>query len=251
MIAILSPSKTIHFKKAPQYPAGTQPMFLADAERIMVELKKLSPQALARLMKVNDVIAQQTWERTQSWSTPFGPSNSRRAADCFSGAVYTGLDASSWDDKSFEFAQDHLCILSGLYGILKPNDFMQPYRLEMGLKWQPTPAQKNLYAFWGSRIQKHLQEHSDGIIINLASREYSQSAMLEKSNTQVITPDFKEKVGGVLKSKMTYAKEARGRMAKFFIENQCKDPEELKGFKEMGYTFDKNHSSESLWVFSR
>lgn len=251
MIAILSPSKTIQFENAPENASGTQPLFMEEAARLMHELKKLNPRALALLMKVNEGIAQHTWERTQSWNTPFNSTNSRWAALCFNGAVYTGLDASSWSDQTFNFAQNHLCILSGLYGILKPKDFMQPYRLEMGLKWQPSPSNKNLYDFWGSRIQQHLLDHSDGIVINLASREYSQSAMLDGSALQVITPEFKEKVNGEMKTKMTYAKEARGRMAKFFVENQCKDPEELKGFHEMGYTFDANQSSGTHWVFSR
>ena len=251
MLILLSPSKTLSFEDAPPVKDNTLPAFLEASEKLMAKLKRLSAKKVEGLMSVNPSIAAQTVEWASSWNTPFSAANARPAAHCFKGAVYTGLQARTWSDADRAFAQSHLRILSGLYGVLKPLDLMQPYRLEMGLKWAITSKTPNLYTFWGDRIQQRIEADAKGLIINLASNEYSKAAIAKTHSGRVITPAFKELVGTEYKAKMAYAKEARGTMARHIIQHQWSNPEDLKQFTGMGYAFDPNLSSADDWVFTR
>lgn len=251
MLVLLSPSKTLSFEDAPPVEESSLPAFLETSEKLIAKLKRLSAKKVESLMSVNPSIAAQTVEWANAWNTPFSTVNARPAAHCFKGAVYTGLQARSWSDADRVFAQRHLRILSGLYGVLKPLDLMQPYRLEMGLRWNVTPTTSNLYAFWGDRIQRHIEADANGLVINLASNEYSKAAIAKTYAGRVITPAFKELVGNEYKAKMAYAKEARGTMARHIIHNQWTNPEDLKQFSGMGYAYDPNLSSADHWVFTR
>lgn len=251
MLVLLSPSKSLSFEDAPPAEECTAPVFLEASEKLMAKLKRLSAKKVEGLMSVNPSIAAQTVEWVSTWSAPFSTANARPAAHCFKGAVYTGLQARTWSDADRAFAQGHLRILSGLYGVLRPLDLIQPYRLEMGLKWNITPKTNNLYAFWGDRIQQCIEAEANGLIINLASNEYSKAAIAKTYTGRVITPAFKELVGTEYKAKMAYAKEARGTMARHIVQYQWTNPEDLKQFTGMGYAFDSNLSSADDWVFTR
>ena len=202
-------------------------------------------------MSISPALAKQTKERLDAWETNDHTPESKPASLAFKGAVYKGLDAPSLSFDDLAFAQKHIRILSGLYGILRPMDQMLPYRLEMGLKWQINPDTKNLYAFWKDRLANHILEAADGCIINLASLEYSKAAMPKKNTATVITPHFKDEVNGSFKSLMTYAKEARGQMARFIIKERSQDPLNLKNFNGMGYTYNSSLSTDLDWVFTR
>ena len=251
MLILLSPSKTLSFEDAPPVEDSTLPAFLEASEKLMAKLKRMSTKKVEGLMSVNPSIAAQTVEWASSWSTPFSEANARPAAHCFKGAVYTGLQARTWNDADRAFAQRQLRILSGLYGVLQPFDLMQPYRLEMGLRWPITSKTPNLYAFWGGRIQRRIETEANGLIINLASNEYSKAAIAKTYAGRVITPAFKELVSTEYKAKMAYVKEARGTMARHIVQNQWTNPEDLKQFTGMGYAYDPNLSSADDWVFTR
>lgn len=251
MLVLLSPSKTLSFEDAPSVEHPSSPVFLTDAERLMKKVKRLSAKKLEGLMNVNPKLAAQTADWAAGWQTPFTASNARPAALCFKGAVYTGLSARTWSDADFTFAQDHVRLLSGLYGVLKPLDLMQPYRLEMGLNWNVSPTTPNLYAFWGSKIQQHVATASAGLIINLASKEYSKAALPPAFDGRIITPAFKDWDNGGYKAKMAYAKEARGTLAKHIVQNRWTNPEDMKAFDGMGYTFNESLSTQHDWVFTR
>lgn len=251
MIVLLSPSKTLSFEDAPSVEHPSSPVFLTDAERLMKKVKRLNANQLERLMNVNPKLAAQTAQWAGDWQTPFTTTNARPAALCFKGAVYTGLGARAWSEADFTFAQHHVRVLSGLYGVLKPLDLMQPYRLEMGLNWSITPTARNLYAFWGTKIQSQIASESGGLIINLASQEYSKAAIPRSFDGHIITPAFKDCDNGVYKAKMAYAKEARGTLARHIVQNRWKDPEEMKAFSGMGYAFNEALSTHHDWVFTR
>lgn len=217
----------------------------------MSKLKRLSVRQIENLMKVNPSIAAQAAEWFQAWEVPFTEANAKPAALCFKGAVYTGLDARSWSEEDLAHAQRHLRILSGLYGVLKPLDRMQPYRLEMGLKWSITPKTPNLYTYWGESIQREVATAADGLIINLASSEYSKAVLSKTYTGRVITPVFKELEGEAYKAKMAYAKEARGTMARHIVQYRWTVPESLKTFTGMGYAYHEALSTADEWVFTR
>ena len=251
MLILLSPSKTMSFHDAPGVQGMTEPLFLREAEQLMKKLKRLSSGQIEKLMKTNASIAAQAVEWFHDWTAPFTHSNAKPAVNCFKGAVYTGLDARNWSDEDQSFAQQHLRILSGLYGVLKPLDGMQPYRLEMGLKWGITSKTPNLYAFWGNKIQREIETAANGLIINLASTEYCKAALSKSTDGRIITPVFKERVGDGYKAKMAYAKEARGTMARHIVQNKWTEPDALKTFTGMGYAYHGDLSSEDEWVFTR
>ena len=238
MRVLLSPSKTISFDDAPRTCHVSTPIFLQEAQVLMDKLKTLGVSEIANLMKVNQGLADTTADYIAQWSVPFTEENSKPAANCFKGAVYTGLDARQWSDDDFEFAQTHVRILSGLYGALRPLDLMQPYRLEMGLKWSVTKEVSNLYAYWGNRIQDEIERDCGDLIVNLASKEYSKAGISKTFTGRVITPEFKELVGLEYKPRMAYAKQARGTMARFIVQNRLTEAEDLKQFNGMGYAFD-------------
>lgn len=251
MIILLSPAKTIDPKESTHALEMTQPHFLDRAKYLVEKLKKFSPRQLGQLMNVSDSIAVLNHDRFQAFEMPFHKGNSHPAILSFQGEVYRGLDASSMGPEDFQFAQNHVRILSGMYGVLKPLDWMQAYRLEMGAKWAVTPSNKNLYTYWGDDIAAHLADVATGTVVNLASQEYSKAAFRPALGANIITPVFKDLVKGEYRSLMTYAKHARGSMTRFAIQNRITDPEQLQGFQGMGYRYNPNLSETNQWVFTR
>lgn len=202
-------------------------------------------------MGISAELAELNADRYQAWNAPFHPGNASPCIACFQGEVYRGLDAKTLQANDLEFAQRHLRILSGLYALLKPLDLIQPYRLEMGTKWAITAKTANLYAFWGDRIAKALNEDGDEPVINLASKEYSKAVHNASLERTMIDIEFKELVNGEMKIIGTYAKHARGLMARFAIKERITHPEGLKSFEKSGYRFMQSLSTESTWVFAR
>lgn len=254
MITIISPAKTLDFKTLPQTEKFTQPDLLNDSKILIKELQKLNPIDIKKLMKVNDEIAMLNFERNLSWRLPFTPDNAKQALLAFKGQVFVGLDAKSLSEKDLLFAQDHLRILSGLYGILKPLDLIQAYRLEMGIPLN-NPIGKNLYEFWGMKINenlnKELSKQKHKVLINLASNEYFKSVKAKEMKADIITPVFKEQKGDAFKTVTVYAKTARGYMSRFIIQNEINKPEDIKAFDTEGYLFNHDLSSKNEWVFTR
>ena len=251
MLLVISPAKTLDFESEPVTSVHGQPRFLKQSQQLINELKKLSVAELATLMKLSDKLAGLNMARFQTWSTPFDFSNAKQAVLAFKGDVYTGLDAESLDDKSFEFMQQHVRILSGLYGVLRPLDLIQPYRLEMGTKFNNAKG-RNLYQFWGDQLREAIEaELDDGILINLASNEYFKALQVKQLNARVITPVFKDWKNGQYKIISFYAKKARGLMSRYIIENKINKPEQLQQFDLDGYYFNPEMSKGDNWVFIR
>ena len=254
MITIISPAKTLDYKSEVQTKQYSQPDFLNDSKVLMNELRKLNPKDIVNLMKVNDEIASINFERNLSWKTPFTPDNAKQVLLVFRGQVYVGLDAKTLYEDDLLFAQNHLRILSGLYGILRPLDLMQAYRLEMGTPLK-NPKGKNLYEFWGTKItdtiNNELSRHKRKVLINLASNEYYKVVKSKLIKADIITPVFKEDKGNEYKVVTVYAKTARGLMSRFIIQNRIEDPEEIKAFDTDGYLFNRDLSIEKEWVFTR
>jgi cytoplasmic iron level regulating protein YaaA (DUF328/UPF0246 family) len=192
--------------------------------------------------------------RFQTWARPFNLDNAKQAVLAFKGDVYTGLDAETMDDEGLEFAQQHLRILSGLYGVLKPLDLIQPYRLEMGTQFANQKG-KNLYKFWGGQLREEIEteasQSSDAILVNLASNEYFKALEAKKLNTRIITPVFKDMKNGQYKIISFYAKKARGLMSRYIIDHRINDPDQLKNFDSEGYRFSADLSAGDDWVFIR
>jgi len=214
----------------------------------------LSMQDIASLMKVSDKIAGLNIARFAQWHLPFSLENARQAIFAFKGDVYTGLQAHTLTNKSLDYAQQHLCILSGLYGVLRPLDLMQAYRLEMGLRLDNERG-NNLYQFWGSLVteilNQSLQSQNDSILVNLASNEYFKAVKKQQLNASVVTPIFKDQKNGQYKVISFYAKKARGIMARYIIEQQLTTCEQLKAFAQEGYYFVESESTETELVFYR
>lgn len=253
MLMVVSPAKNLDYESPLATDQYTQPAFLDDACELIDQLKELEPHQVSNLMGISDKLGQLNAERFQQWHTPFTPDNARQAVLAFNGDVYTGLAAESFSDKEFEFAQKHLRILSGLYGILRPLDLMQPYRLEMGTRFGNRRG-KDLYEFWGDTITRALNEelHSDdGVLVNLASNEYFKSVRKKQLNARVITPQFKDWKNGQYKMISFYAKKARGLMARYAITNGITQADDLKGFDLAGYRFSEEQSSGDNWTFLR
>ena len=254
MLFVLSPAKSLDYDTPPTTDNYTQPEFLNQSENLVNVLKDYTPAKLASLMKVSDKLADLNVARYLSWQPEFTPDNAKQAVLAFKGDVYIGLDANTMEQDALDFAQQHLRILSGLYGILKPLDLMQPYRLEMGTKLS-TDAGKNLYDFWGNTLQDKVIELLSGydnpVLVNLASKEYFTALRLESLPNRVITPAFKDWKNGQYKHINFYAKKARGLMARYAIDNKVSDPEALKGFDYEGYEFSEELSNGDNWVFTR
>jgi hypothetical protein len=251
MIVLLSPAKTIQCDLNESIPAASQPIFLQEAEQLIAKLRKLKPLQIEKLMDVSPELAEMNHQRFLQWQPPFHPGNASPAISCFQGEVYRGLDASTWTAPDFEFAQRHLRILSGLYGVLKPLDLMQPYRLEMGLKWAYSSKVPSLYAFWGDRLALNISDECEGVVLNLASVEYSKAVLRPALNARVIHVHFKEEVDGQYKSFMTYAKHARGKMARFVVRQKITSPEGILAFTGLGYQFNESLSTPDEWTFTR
>lgn len=253
MLTVISPAKTLDFETASHIDKHTEPRFLEQSQQLINQLKKLSSQEIANLMKISDKLAGLNMARFQQWQTPFTEENAKQAILAFKGDVYTGLDAETLDEKGLEFAQQHLRILSGLYGVLRPLDLMQPYRLEMGTPFQ-NDAGRDLYSFWGDQIQTALEAESalsDGVLINLASNEYFKAVNAKKLKATIITPVFKDWKNGQYKMISFYAKKARGLMSRYIIDQQINSPEKLKQFDSEGYRYSEEMSQKNDWVFIR
>lgn len=254
MLIFLSPAKSLDYKTPPQVATNTQPAFLKDSEVLIKRLRKLSPADIANLMDLSDPLALLTFNRYADWRLPFTPENAKQAVLAFDGDVYDGLAAKTLAAADLDFAQQHVRILSGLYGILKPLDLMQPYRLEMGTKFA-NKAGKDLYAFWGERlldaINAELAKMPRAVAVNLASEEYFKAAVGRKINGLLIQPVFEDWKNGKYKIISFYAKRARGLMTRYAVLNRLDEPEGLKEFDYDGYAFAAEASDDKTWVFRR
>lgn len=261
MLVLLSPAKALDFSPAPAEIPFTSPALASDTAQLSTITRTLSPADLRRLMDISDALADLNHARFQAFGTPVAGDSAKQAALAFDGDTYTGLDAPSLSQEDLLWAQDHLRILSGLYGVLRPLDLIEPYRLEMGTKLS-NPRGKDLYAFWQGRIAPMLdqavQDHPEPFIINCASTEYFKAAEEKKLHARVITPVFLEVRDGKARTLGMMAKRARGMMARFVIENRLTSPADLRGFTLGGYQFQPEQSDplESAkaslrWVFSR
>ncbi|MBG6111052.1 cytoplasmic iron level regulating protein YaaA (DUF328/UPF0246 family) [Flavobacterium sp. CG_23.5] len=252
MKIVISPAKSLNFEKELPTALHTAPSFLKEARQVHTVLKQKSPAALSNLMDISDKLSDLNWQRNQKWKTPFTTENARPAIFTFDGDVYTGLDAYSIPIEKLETLQDSLRIISGLYGLLKPLDLMQAYRLEMGTKL-PIGESKNLYEFWKTTVTKALNKElkKDELFINLASNEYFSAIDVKALKVPVITPDFKDYKDGKLKMISFFAKKARGMMVRYIIDTNAKTIDDLKGFNYDGYQFDANLSKGNHLVFTR
>ncbi|MGB9195229.1 MAG: peroxide stress protein YaaA, partial [Azonexus sp.] len=242
------------YKTPPQVATHTQPAFLKDSEVLIRQLRKLSPADIANLMDLSDPLALLNFNRYADWRLPFTPENAKQAVLAFDGDVYDGLAAKTLSAADLDFAQQHVRILSGLYGILKPLDLMQPYRLEMGTKFA-NKAGKDLYAFWGERlldaINAELAKMPRAVAVNLASEEYFKAAVGRKINGLLIQPVFEDWKNGKYKIISFYAKRARGLMTRYAVLNRLDEPEGLKEFDYDGYAFAAEASDDKTWIFRR
>ena len=254
MLMVISPAKTLDYTSPLATENFTQPRYLEQSSQLVEVLRKLSPNQLADLMKLSDKLAGLNVARFTEWQPDFTLENARQAILAFKGDVYTGLDAESLTDADFHYAQQHLRILSGLYGVLRPLDLMQPYRLEMGTKLQNS-AGANLYEFWGEGITESLNqsiaEQKASVLLNLASNEYFKAVKPKQLNATLINVDFKDLKNGQYKIISFYAKKARGIMARYVIQNKIDSSEALKDFTEQGYYYSAEQSKPTHLVFLR
>ena len=255
MYFLLSPDKNLNETRDFTPKMYSEPPLLEEAELLMNDLRPLAPQQLAELMHISDKLALLNAERNANWQPPFTPENAKQAIYMFNGDVYEGIDAYHRNENEISYIHNHVRILSGLYGVLRPLDLMQPYRLEMGTAL-PNLRGKNLYEFWGDRITKRLnftlECSEDHVVVNLASQEYFKVIQPAKLNARIITPIFKDgKNGQNFKVVSFYAKRARGLMVRYAAENAIEDVELLKDFDLEGYSFHAAMSSENEWVFLR
>ena len=252
MLILLSPAKQLDFSERGHAPTATTPALLDRTRELAKTTAKLSSADLKSLMGLSDDLADLNRERFKAFDPD--ASGGRPAALTFNGEVYRGLDAPSLSGEDLQWAQQHLRILSGLYGVLRPLDQIHPYRLEMGTRLRTKNA-SNLYEFWGEDIAEQLKSdlagHENQTIVNLASNEYSKAARLQSLGARVISADFKEEKDGKLRALMVYAKKARGLMARWIIENRIEDPARLKDFDLEGYRYDAEGSSEDTLLFTR
>jgi cytoplasmic iron level regulating protein YaaA (DUF328/UPF0246 family) len=252
MKIVISPAKSLNFDKALPTTSFTQPSLLKESKEVQAVLKQNTPTELSQLMAISDKLAELNWQRNQVWKTPFNTNNARPAVYTFDGDVYTGLDAYSIPVEKLDLLQDRLRILSGLYGLLKPLDLMQAYRLEMGTKL-PIGETKNLYDFWKNTLTNSLNKElkKDELFVNLASNEYFSAIDTKALTVPVITPDFKDYKDGKLKIISFFAKKARGMMVRYIIDTNAETIEDLKGFNYDGYQFDATLSKGNNLVFTR
>ena len=249
MLAVISPSKTQDFEPT-QIDVFTQTRQIEQSQVLVDLLKGKTQDDIASLMSISDKLSKLNFDRFQTFSTPFTLSNAKQALLAFKGDVYNGIDAQSLSLDDFEFAQGHLRMLSGLYGVIRPLDLIQPYRLEMGTKLKNSQG-KNLYEFWGDKISKVLNEDESEVIINLASNEYFKGIDKKSINAKIVNIAFKELKNDTYKIIGIYAKRARGLMVNYMIKNRLTDPELLKDFNVEGYQFRQTMSDDLTWVFTR
>jgi cytoplasmic iron level regulating protein YaaA (DUF328/UPF0246 family) len=254
MLVVISPAKNLDYDSPPKTDVFTQPEMLEDSHELIKHCKKLSPAKISSLMKISDKLAGLNADRYATWQTPFDVNNAKQALLAFNGDVYAGLDAAGFSQDDFNYAQQHLRILSGLYGVLRPLDLMQAYRLEMGTKLD-TGKDKNLYQFWGERISHKLNEaidnQGDNVLVNLASNEYFKAVKPKVLNAEIYTPVFQDCKNGQYKVISFFAKKARGMMARFIIQNRLTEVSQLKQFDVSGYKFSEIKSKGNELVFTR
>ena len=252
MKLVLSPAKSLNFESKLPTNTVSESCFLAESERLNKLLKKKSARSLSKLMSISPALGQLNYERNQEWHLPFTKDNARQAIYAFNGDVYRGLDAYTIPKDKLDKVQDTVRIISGLYGLLKPLDLMQPYRLEMGTKF-PVGKYKNLYEFWKKKVTQALNDdlEDDELFLNLASNEYFKAIDTKALKVPVITPVFKEFKNGQYKTIAIFAKLARGLMSRYIIDTEAKTIDDIKGFNYDGYGFDANLSTETELVFTR
>jgi cytoplasmic iron level regulating protein YaaA (DUF328/UPF0246 family) len=254
MLLLISPAKTLDFETPAPTTEFTQADFLKQSKQLISELRELAPHDISNLMSISDKLGLLNFDRFANWKTPFKPSNAKQALFAFQGDVYTGMQAESFSEEDIQFAQQHLRILSGLYGLLRPLDLMQAYRLEMGTSFANSCG-KNLYEFWGDTItraiNKQLKELKSSVVINLASNEYFSAVKPKLLKAEIITPIFKDQKNGQYKIISFFAKKARGMMSAYIIQNRITEPEAIKQFNIAGYFFDEALSTEHEWIFKR
>ncbi|MDW8844687.1 peroxide stress protein YaaA [Erwinia sp. MMLR14_017] len=254
MLMVISPAKTLDFDSPLATRRFTQPALLDDSQKLIEIARQLTPAQIGSLMSISDKLAELNANRFNDWHPPFTPENARQAILAFKGDVYTGLQAETFSEKEFDFAQQHLRMLSGLYGLLRPLDLMQPYRLEMGIRLD-NPAGKDLYAFWGDRLTEALNaalaEQGDDVLINLASDEYFRALKPKQLNGRIIKPVFLDEKNGKFKVISFYAKKARGLMSRYVIQQGLTKPDQLKNFAVAGYAYSAEESNETDLVFKR
>lgn len=256
MIIVLSPAKSLDYETPPHVKKHTIPDFADEAAELIGELRRLSPQQIASLMDISDALAHLNFQRYADWSPRFSTENAKQAVLAFNGDVYEGFDAKSLSAADLDYAQNHVRVLSGLYGLLRPLDLLQPYRLEMKTRFANGRG-KDLYAFWGERIthalnaQLHKNKGAARVLVNCASEEYFKSVKPKLLDAPVITPVFEDWKGGRYKIISFHAKRARGLMARYAVENRVDAPEALKDFAAESYAFDAEASNDSTYVFRR
>jgi len=255
MLIIISPAKILNLKPQTVVTDYTIPEFLDKSEALIHYMRQLSIDDLADLYGANLAIAKTNYARFYNWQLPFTTENAKQAILMFNGEVYNGLDAKTFSPDDFAYLQNHLRILSGLYAVIRPLDLIQPYRLEIGSKFEPLDS-NNLYDYWGEAITLKLNEvlkkdKGSKILVNLASGEYFKSVQKKKLLAKVLDIEFYELQGDKLKTIVVYTKKARGLMARFIIKNRIEDPEQLKAFNVDGYWFNPELSSEEKFVFVR
>ncbi|SFN47212.1 hypothetical protein SAMN05660284_01555 [Formivibrio citricus] len=250
MLMLISPAKTLDTTTPPPVSDHSRPDFLDRSAGLVGLLKQKAPQELAELMGLSDKLARLNYERYQGWSPEFNLQNAKQALFMFMGDVYEGLDAASLEAARIDYLNRHLRILSGLYGLLRPLDLMQPYRLEMGTAL-PNPRGKDLYAFWGDTLTDAINALNPGVVVNLASNEYFKAVNTRRLACPVITPVFEDWSGGKYKIVSFHAKRARGLMVRWAALNGVEDPQQLKGFDLEGYGFEAAQSDDMTWRFRR
>ncbi len=254
MLFLISPAKALDYETPAHVKAHTQPLFVRQASELIEVLQDQSPQQVAELMSLSDQLSGLNVARYQAWVPKFTAKNSKQAVLAFDGDVYGGLDASTLGEPELDWLQQHLCILSGLYGVLRPLDWMQPYRLEMGTRLV-TPKGKNLYQFWGSQIASYLNERAAAdlspVVVNLASEEYFKAVDRKVLKPRVVTCVFEERKADGYKIISFMAKRARGLMVRYAVQHRLTTPEQLKAFDLEGYRFVPAASDTDRLVFRR
>jgi cytoplasmic iron level regulating protein YaaA (DUF328/UPF0246 family) len=254
MLFVISPAKTLDFESDCPPHKASECGYLDAAVELITELRRLSKARLADLMDISPALAELNHQRYKDWSIPLSEDNARAAIFAFKGDVYTGLTLETYSGADLKFAQKHLRILSGLYGLLRPLDLMFPYRLEMGTTLK-TKRGKNLYEFWGDRLSEGvnaaLAKSGTDVLVNLASQEYFKAISPAKLNGRIVTPHFKEKKNGEYKIVSFFAKKARGMMVDYLIKNEINEPEPMKSFDTDGYRFNPALGDSDNWVFTR
>ncbi|WP_294833449.1 peroxide stress protein YaaA [uncultured Gilliamella sp.] len=254
MLTIISPAKTLDYQSPLITSDYSKPQFMPETQQLVEACKKLSANELAKLMSISPKLAEVNYQRFQDWHANFTPDNARQAILAFKGDVYEGLHVEDFTDKDLSFAQSHLRILSGLYGVLRPLDLIQPYRLEMGIRLK-NGHNSNLYQFWGDKLtdylNKELAQSANPTLINLASNEYFKAIKAKQLKASIIQPIFLDKSKGEFKVISFYAKKARGLMSRFIIKNNINQSNDIKSFNLEGYQFDSKRSTELEWFFIR